>query len=44
MGLNISNMEDFQKGNEHSLEECYENLIAIVVDTSLSISRVLFEK
>ena len=37
-------MKDLQKENEHSLEECYEDLIAIVVDTSLLYGRILFGK
>lgn len=37
-------MENFQKENDHSLKECYEDLISIMVDMSLLCGKALFEK
>lgn len=37
-------MEDSQKENDHSLKECYEDLISIMVDISLLCGKALFEK
>lgn len=37
-------MEDFQKDNDRSLKECYEDLISIMVDMSLLCGKALFEK
>ena len=37
-------MEDYQKKNDSSLKECYEDLISIMVDMSLLCGKTLFEK
>lgn len=37
-------MEYLQKENDRSLKECYEDLISIMVDTSLLCGKALFEK
>ena len=42
--VTIIDMEDSQKENDHSLKECYENLISIMVDMSLLCGKALFEK
>ena len=42
--VTIIDMEDFQKENDHSLKECYEDLISIMVDMSLLCGKALFGK
>lgn len=37
-------MKDYQKENDYSLKECYENLISVIVDMSLLCGKALFEK
>ena len=37
-------MEDFQKENDCSLKECYEDLISIMVDMNLLCGKALFEE